>query len=237
MLTKPRTDKDYNFVLGVDAQFRGFEVLFEYKDKTKTVRRSIGLATAMHYFVMHNDEQITKCYITGKDKIEGIRFATDKTKHFIVGRPGPEEMGLAKQGLNMESIEGFHCRWSDDRNTSLTSLGVLTLEFSPVNLGEEREDEDQDNIFEHYWVPERPQTRFPNEGSGQIHGRSPMIERLHYPGVGLPSRQAVATWLDCSKPLETISITMCHSTTTKLLTMTSMVFKYAEGHGPMFFGP
>ncbi|KAF5648476.1 uncharacterized protein FTJAE_1309 [Fusarium tjaetaba] len=237
MLTKPLTDEDYNFVLGVDAQFRGFEVLFEYKDKTKTVRRSIGLATAMHYFVMDSDEQITKCYITGKDKIEGIRLVTDKTKHFIVGRPGPEEMGLAKQGLSMESIEGFHCRWSDDRNTSLTSLGVLTLEFSSVNLAEEREDKDQDNILGHYWVPERPQTRFPIEESGQIHGRTPMIERLRYPGVGLPSRQAVVTWLDCSKPLETISITMCHSTTTKLLMMTSMVFKYAEGHEPMYFGP
>lgn len=177
-----------------------------------------------------------KCYITGKDKIEGIRFVTDKTKHFIIGRHGPEEMGLAKQALNMESIEGFHCRWSDDRNISLTFLGVLTLEFSSVNLGEEREDKDQDNILGHYRVPERPQTRFPIEESGQIHGR-PMIERLRYPGVGLLSRQAVVTWLDCSKPLETIPITMCHSTRTKLLMMTSMVFKYAEGHEPMFFGP
>ncbi|KAF5601314.1 hypothetical protein FPCIR_2293 [Fusarium pseudocircinatum] len=238
MLTKPQGDEwDYKFILGVDAQFRGFEVLFEYKDKPKTVRRSIGVATAMHYFSMDSDEQITKCYITGKDKIEGIRFVTDKTQHFIVGRPGPEERGLAKQGLNMESIEGFHCRWSDDRNSSLTSFGVLTLEFSSMNLGEEREDKDQDNILGHYWVPERPQTIFPIQGSGQIHGKAPMIERLRYPGVGVPSRQAVVTWLDCSKPLETISITMCHSTTTKLLMMTSMVFKYAEGHEPMFFGP
>ncbi|KAF5692273.1 hypothetical protein FCIRC_11 [Fusarium circinatum] len=238
MLTKPRGDDwDYEFILGVDAQFRGFEVLFQYKDKTKTVRRSIGVATAMHYFFMDSDEQITKCYITGKDKIEGIRMVTDKTQHFIVGRPGPEERGLAKEGLNMQLIEGFNCRWSDDRNSSLTSLGVLTLDFSSVNLGEEREDKDKDNILGHYWVPERPQTRFPIEGAGQIHGMTRWIERLRYPGVGVPSPQAVVTWLDCSKPLETVSITMCHSTTTKLLMMTSMAFEYAEGHEPMFFGP
>ncbi|KAF5711538.1 hypothetical protein FMUND_8933 [Fusarium mundagurra] len=238
MLTKPHSDEwDYKFILGVDAQFRGFEVLFEYKDKPKIVRRSIGVATAMHYLVMDSDEQITKCYITGKDKIEGIRFVTDKSQHFIVGRPGPEERGLAKQGLNMESIEGFHCQWSDDRNSSLTSLGVLTLEFSSVHLGDEREDKDKNNILGHYWVPERPQTRFPIAEVGPIHGRSLMLERLRYPGVGVPSRQAVVTWLDCSKPLETIFITMCHSTTTKLLMMTSMVFEYAEGHEPMFFGP
>ncbi|KAF5542215.1 hypothetical protein FPHYL_11606 [Fusarium phyllophilum] len=237
MLTKPQSDKwDYKFILGVDAQFRGFEVLFQYKDKTKTIRRSIGVATAMHYFSMDSDECITKCYITGKDKIEGIRFVTDKTQHFIVGRPGREERGLAKEGLNMESIEGFNCRWSDDRNSSLTSLGVMTLEFSSVNLGEEREDKDE-YLWGHYWVPERPQTKFSIAGVGHIHGGTPMIERLRYPGVGVPNPQTVVTWLDCSKPLETIFITMCHSTTTKLFMMTSMVFKYAEGHEPMSFGP
>ncbi|CVK86003.1 uncharacterized protein FPRN_06368 [Fusarium proliferatum] len=236
MLTKPLNDNlDYKFILGVDAQFRAFEVLFEYKDKT--VRRSIGLPTAMHYFFMDSDEQITKCYITGKDKVEAIRFVTDKTQHFIVGRPGREERSLAKEGLNMESIEGFHCRWSDDRNSSLTSLGVLTLEFSSVNLGEDREDKDAQNILGHYWVPKRPQTRFPIVEAGQIHGMTKWIERLRYPGVGVPSPQTVVTWLDCSKPLETIFITMCHSTTTKLLMMTSMTFMYAEGHESMSFGP
>ncbi|KLO82676.1 uncharacterized protein LW93_9880 [Fusarium fujikuroi] len=238
MLTKPHSDNlDYKFILGVDAQFRGFEVFFQYKDKAKTVRRSIGLPTAMHYFFMDSDEQITKCYITGKDKVEGIRFVTDKTQHFIVGRPGREERGLAKEGLNMESIEGFHCRWSDDRNSSLTSLGVLTLEFSSVNLGEEREDKDAENILGHYWVPKRPQTKFPIAEVGQIRGATRVIERLRYPGVGVPGPQTVVTWLDCSKPLESIDITMCHSTTTELLMMTSMIFMYAEGHEPMHFGP
>ncbi|KAF5626081.1 hypothetical protein F52700_8796 [Fusarium sp. NRRL 52700] len=216
MLTRPPWDDcDYKFILG-------------------TVRRSIGVATAMHYFFMDGDERITKCYITGKDKIEGIRLVTDKTQHFIVGRPGPEEKGLAKQGLNRESIEGFHCRWSDERNISLTSLGVLTLEFSSVNLGEERLDND---CRRYHWVPERPQTRFAITEVGQIYGMTNHIERLRYPGVSVPGPQAVVTWLDCSKPLETISITMCHSTTTELLMMTSTAFMYADDHEPMFFGP
>ncbi|KAF4434729.1 hypothetical protein FACUT_7788 [Fusarium acutatum] len=63
---------------------------------------------------MDDDERITKCYITGKEEIESIRFVTDRTQHFIAGRPGPEEKGLAKEGGNNETIEGFHCRWSDD---------------------------------------------------------------------------------------------------------------------------
>ncbi|EXL91629.1 hypothetical protein NOF04DRAFT_16665 [Fusarium oxysporum II5] len=36
---------------------------------------------------------------------------------------------------------------------------------------------------------------------------------------------------------ESISIIMCHSTTTELLMITSMAFEYAEGHEPMYFGP
>ncbi|KAF4953107.1 hypothetical protein FGADI_6257 [Fusarium gaditjirri] len=235
MLTRPHIGHwDYKLVLGVDAQFRGFEVRYEYEERT--VQRSVSIATAMHYFFMEADERITRRYITGKDKIEGIRFVTDMRQHFIVGRPGPEERGLAREGKNVETIEGFHFRWSDDRNSSLASLGVLKLKGNSIDSREEPVDKD---YWGHYWTPERPQTRFPIAEIGQIHGRTHKIKRLRYPGPGVvvPSRQAVVTWLDCSKPIETISITMCHISTTEFLMITSITFEYAEGHEPMSFGP
>ncbi|KAF4434730.1 hypothetical protein FACUT_7789 [Fusarium acutatum] len=101
-------------------------------------------------------------------------------------------------------------------------------------MEEDREEKDRGG---RYRVPERPQIRFPIVEVGPIYGRTHKIERLRYPGVGVPSPRAVVTWLDYSKPLETIFITMCHSTTTELLMMTSMTFMYAEGHEPMSFRP
>ncbi|KNB00235.1 hypothetical protein FOXG_18674 [Fusarium oxysporum f. sp. lycopersici 4287] len=100
--------------------------------------------------------------------------------------------------------------------------------------GGEREDKDFRGF---YWIPNRPQTEYPYAEVGPIHGQTDKIERLRYPDVGVPSPQAVVTWLDCSKPLETISVIMCHSTATELLKITSMAFEYAEGHEPKYFGP
>jgi hypothetical protein len=227
-------DRDYKIVIGVDVQFRGFEVRHEYKDKT--MRQSIGITTAMHYFVIERSEKITKCFVTGKHKIEGIRFVTNKGRHFIIGRPGQIEKSLAREGRNGETIQGFHCHWSNKNtpNSTLTSFGVFTFDDDTAWTGEEREDKDFGGF---YWIPNRPQTAYPFAAVGPIHGQTDKIQRLRYRGVGVPSPQAVVTWLDCSKPLETISITMCHSTTTELLMMTSMTFEYAEGHEPMSFGP
>ncbi|KAG7434176.1 hypothetical protein Forpi1262_v004667 [Fusarium oxysporum f. sp. raphani] len=201
-------DPHYKLRVGVDVQFRGFE----------------------------SDENITKCYVTGKDKVEGLRFLTDKGQHFIVGRIGQNEKILARRGRNGETIKGFHCQWSnkDTSDSALTSFGVFTLDDVTWRLGGERESNDSRGF---YWIPNRPQTEYPYAEVGPIHGQTDKIERLRYPDVGVPSPQAVVTWLDCSKPLETISVIMCHSTTTELLMITSMAFEYAEGHEPMYFGP
>ncbi|ENH67810.1 hypothetical protein FOC1_g10005234 [Fusarium oxysporum f. sp. cubense race 1] len=199
-------DPHYNLRVGVDVQFRGFEVSHIYKDKTI------------------------------RDKVEGLRFLTDKGQHFIVGRIGQNEKILARRGRNGETIKGFHSQWSN-KNTSdsaLTSFGVFTLDDVTWRLGGERESNDSRGF---YWIPNRPQTEYPYAEVGPIHGQTDKIERLRYPDVGVPSPQAVVTWLDCSKPLETISVIMCHSTTTELLMITSMAFEYAEGHEPMYFGP
>ncbi|EXM15490.1 hypothetical protein FOTG_16163 [Fusarium oxysporum f. sp. vasinfectum 25433] len=185
---------------------------------------------------MESDENITKCYVTGKDKVEGLRFLTDKGQHFIVGRIGQNEKILARGGRNGETIKGFHCQWSNKNasDSALTSFGVFTLDDVTWRLGGERESNDSRGF---YWIPNRPQTEYPYAEVGPIHGQTAKIKRLRYPDVGVPSPQAVVTWLDCSKPLETISVIMCHSTTTELLMITSMAFEYAEGHEPMYFGP
>ncbi|EXL77846.1 hypothetical protein FOPG_07757 [Fusarium oxysporum f. sp. conglutinans race 2 54008] len=206
-------------------------LLFENKTDDPYYKLRVGVDVQFQ-----SDENITKCYVTGKDKVEGLRFLTDKGQHFIVGRIGQNEKILARGGRNGETIKGFHCQWSN-KNTSdsaLTSFGVFTLDDVTWRLGGERESNDSRGF---YWIPNRPQTEYPYAEVGPIHGQIDKIERLRYPDVGVQSPQAVVTWLDCSKPLETISVIMCHSTTTELLMITSMAFEYAEGHEPMYFGP
>ncbi|TVY76192.1 hypothetical protein Focb16_v007276 [Fusarium oxysporum f. sp. cubense] len=179
LLFENKTDDPHNNLrVGVDVQFRGFEVSHIYKDKT--IRHSIGITSAVHYFTMESDENITKCYVTGKDKVEGLRFLTDKGQHFIVGRIGQNEKILARGGRNGETIKGSHCQWSN-KNTSdsaLTSFGVFTLDDVTWRLGGEREDKDSRGF---YWIPNRPQTEYPYAEVGPIHGQTDKIERLRYP--------------------------------------------------------
>lgn len=60
LLFENKTDDPHNNLrVGVDVQFRGFEVSHIYKDKT--IRHSIGITSAVHYFTMESDENITKC--------------------------------------------------------------------------------------------------------------------------------------------------------------------------------
>ncbi|KAK2677794.1 hypothetical protein RAB80_006534 [Fusarium oxysporum f. sp. vasinfectum] len=156
---------------------------------------------------MESDENITKCYVTGKDKVEGLRFLTDKGQHFIVGRIGQNEKILARGGRNGETIKGFHCQWSNKNasDSALTSFGVFTLDDVTWRLGGERESNDSRGSTGSQTVPK------PN---------------IHTPKLDQSMAKQPKS-KDCVTP----------TTTTELLMITSMAFEYAEGHEPMYFGP
>ncbi|RYC87695.1 hypothetical protein BFJ63_vAg9417 [Fusarium oxysporum f. sp. narcissi] len=190
LLFENNTDDPHNNLrVGVDVQFRGFECII----------------------LLWSRMRISRNAVTGKDKVEGLRFLTDKGQHFIVGRIGQNEKILARGGRNGETIKGFHCQWSN-KNTSdsaLTSFGVFTLDDVTWRLGGEREDKDSRGF---YWIPNRPQTvPKPN---------------IHTPKLDQSMAKQTKS-KDCVTP----------TTTTELLKITSMAFEYAEGHEPMYFGP
>ncbi|KAG5789877.1 hypothetical protein H9Q69_011074 [Fusarium xylarioides] len=245
---RPCNRPECQIVIGVDVQFRGFEVTHKYFDKT--TRKSIGITTAMQYFVLGPEDSLKKCYVTGEHKIEGLRFVTTNGRHFIVGRPGPDETLFANGGKEGETIQGFHCRWSNKsaQDSVLTLFGVFTLDDPRYDLnGEEDEFEEVDEVDQiykdcrgRYWTG-RPPLRmdFLYTEIGPVYGKVDTMARLRYPGVGVPTRIAVVTWLDCSKPLESIHVALCHRTTSDLLPLVSVTLHYANANEnpPMSIGP
>ncbi|KAM0186801.1 hypothetical protein ACHAPI_011487 [Fusarium lateritium] len=229
-----RPENFYISSLGIDSQFGALQISFAYNEKKKN--RWIGpRGNAIEYFHITKGEVITQCYVTGMKKVEGLRFVTRKGRQIIVGKTGLDEKALVETGKG-KVIAGFFGHWSDDKShkAKLTSFGVFTRDDMCPDLYITPTEIDRHGFP---WCPSGPAQKPSLKEHGPIYGQTDVIQRHVYMNKPVPSSQARVTWLDCSKALQNVQVTMCHNTPSRLLPMVSMTFFYADKTKQSTFGP
>ncbi|KAJ4004496.1 hypothetical protein NW752_011592 [Fusarium irregulare] len=217
-----------NFVssIGIDAQLGAFEV--EYLRSPTVPNRLIGgNAKAMQNFRFERDEVLTQYFVTGTERVEGIRLITSKGRQMIIGKDGPDAEPLITQ-LNPKDIVGFYGAWAErgTPQTTLMSFGVFT--------GEPRlhaSDFTENDSHGYRWCPSDP----PPERSAQENYPIYGIITTSQKEVTRPSQTRVV-WLDGSKPLRSVKVNMCHSTPNSTVPIVSITYNFFD-RSSSNFGP
>ncbi|KAF5254920.1 hypothetical protein FANTH_416 [Fusarium anthophilum] len=142
--------------VGVDAQFRGFEVCYSNGES-----RTIGHTNAMQYFPIDGAGGERILYVNSKISFypSGIQFLTNRGRHFTVAKPDPmREIIFPKQGPGhrRDVLMGFYCHWSNRHTpgTDFITIGGFSRKFKrPVD---EQPLRAMDAQQEHFWTPDPP---------------------------------------------------------------------------------
>ncbi|KAF4997970.1 hypothetical protein FGRMN_3490 [Fusarium graminum] len=184
----------------VDAQFGAMRMTFLHREKKRN--RWIGpRSSAIEYFNFTKAEYITEK--TGLDEKPILETRESKV------------------------IAGFFGHWSnrDSHEANLTSFGVFTHDnqslvsyMKPRDIGRQG----------FPWCPTGTIRKPSLKEQSPIYGQTTLIKRHLYPNEPVPSFFARVAWLDCSKPIQTVQVVMCHSMTSRLLPMVSMALFYDD---------
>jgi hypothetical protein len=219
--------------IGVDPLLRGFEVCLD--DGNEKTTRSIGNTNAMHYLPIdgRGGERILCCYVKINDRPEGIRFVTNRGRQLIVGRTNKyNEVSFPHDEKSI--LMGIYCHWSN-RNTcgtNLSSVGAFSRKVQgiPVKLPALVQDEQKRS-----WMPSAPPALC-RVLSSSIHGQwqfKTKYDRIRH----VPSEDAVLSWLDCSRPLKSITVGKCHNFESDQLPLVSISFRYSDDQTTASVGP
>ncbi|KAF4968098.1 hypothetical protein FSARC_4459 [Fusarium sarcochroum] len=231
------TESDLGMIsaIGVDAQLRGFEVCLDNGHEKWT--RAIGHRNAMQYLSIdgRGGERILYFYVNFYDVARGIRFVTNRERHLIVGEPGSRDLRFPPEEpqYRFDSLMGIYCHWSN-RNTpgtDLTCVGAFSRKFSPAPTRPPNLPKDARG---RYWTPNPPPRGIKEVGT--IYGKREFKNRFNRV-THIPSEDATVSWLDCSRPIESIKAGLCHGAESAQLPLLSLSFKYADDQTTPSFGP
>ncbi|KAF4953729.1 hypothetical protein FGADI_5722 [Fusarium gaditjirri] len=230
------TDDDLSKItsIGVDALLRGFEVCFSNGQS-----RTIGHTNAMQYFPIDGQGGERILYVNSEISFypTGVQFVTTKGRHFIVGQPDPHaEIGFPKAGrLNdRDALMGIYCHWRD-RHTPRAGLDMIGAFVCKSGLGPSVQPKLAMDAREHFWSPEHPPKGL--REVGKVYGERDFFEPPSRVVHHMPSRNAVVSWFDCSKPIALIKVGLCHGTEKYQIPLVAMSFKYADDQTMTSIGP
>ncbi|KAF4997390.1 hypothetical protein FDECE_12098 [Fusarium decemcellulare] len=231
------TERDLDMIsaIGVDAQLRGFELCLDNGHEKWT--RIIGHPYAMQYLSIdgRGGERILHCYVAISDVARGIRFLTNRGRNLIVG--DCKKRGLVRRGEqpkpHLGPLMGIYCHWSNRHTpgTDLTAVGTFSRKFrTPVRIPEMVTDEQG-----RYWTPTFPPTAA--KDIGPIFGQHEFTPEGRRVSRHIPDDDATVSWLDCSRPIESIKVALCHGTTSSRLALVSLSLKYSDDQTTSSIGP
>ncbi|CVL06710.1 uncharacterized protein FMAN_16230 [Fusarium mangiferae] len=230
------TDDDLSKItaIGVDSLLRGFEVCFSNGQS-----RTIGHTNAMQYFPIDGQGGERILYVNSKISFypTGIQFVTTKGRHFIVGQPDPRaEVRFPEAGRlsDRDALMGIYCHWRY-RHTPRAGLEMIGASVSKSGLGRSVRPQLAIDAQEHFWSPELPPKGL--REVGRVYGERDFFKTNRRVTHHMPSRNAVVSWFDCSRPIASIKVGICHGTERFQIPLVSMTFTYADDQTTTSIGP
>ncbi|KAG5745339.1 hypothetical protein H9Q70_011971 [Fusarium xylarioides] len=231
------TDDDLSKItaVGVDAQFRGFEVCFSNGES-----RTIGHTNAMQYFPIDGAGGERILYVNSRIAFypSGIQFLTNRGRHFIVGKPDPRtEVVFPKQtpGHRRDVLMGIYCHWANRHTpgTDFISIGGFSRKFD--RLVDKPPLRAMDAQQQHFWTPDAPPPGV--LAVGNVYGHREFLLPPSKVVHKVPSEDAVVSWFDCSRPIASIKVAFCHGSDSNQIPLVAISFKYADDQTTKSIGP
>ncbi|KAF4454656.1 hypothetical protein F53441_2890 [Fusarium austroafricanum] len=213
--------------IGVDALLRGFELCLEDGST-----RSIGHTSAMQYLSIdgRGGERILYCYSSIYIVSQSIRFVTNRGRQLLVGDTTHISELVWPDPKKQETLMGIYCHWVNRHSPgrSLSMMGAFSRKNrGPVEMPTKLKDEGK-----RHWTPSPPPEGFWE--TSKIYGQR---EVRRGPPKQVPDKRAIVSWLDCSRPIESVKVVLCHGSKSAKLPMVSLSFKYSDDQTTSSIGP
>ncbi|KAF4983917.1 hypothetical protein FZEAL_794 [Fusarium zealandicum] len=125
-------------------------------------------------------------------------------------------------------LRGIFGSWFQP-DSALPRVDFVGTFSSPRSATQERSTElpvktDSNGFF---WAPEPPPASMVE--NGPVYGEKDASDRFRNETYHIPGENSYVHWLDCTRRLESVTITMCHAMAPRYRPICGMAFKYAQG--------
>ncbi|RBR20153.1 uncharacterized protein FIESC28_05432 [Fusarium coffeatum] len=166
---------------------------------------------------------------------DGTTRSIGKT-YAMQGRQVIVEAGAGRNGVVFseeqkhcrDALMGIYCHWGDRNSPGIDfqNVGAFTRKWSRIPVSTPTLAKDKEG---RYWVPGPPPKDLREFGT--IYGKRKVEQRQ------VPSDKATVSWFDCSRPISSIKVALCHGTESSQLPLVSLSFNYAEDQTTASIGP
>lgn len=244
-LVFPQDYKQFEDLVAIaaDVQFGGFELRFA----NRPTRRIGPKHQAMKVLEIDGTggEQISTFHICVSHIPTSIRIVTNRGRQLVIGQPDdrekrlPEEFyeseqdGSEQDGSEKYAVQGIFGYWNsrDSFKASLDFVGALydVQHVHPPITDVSR------RVGGLLWEPSALPTGI--EASGPVVGAWEKGQSIVSQSRNVPDDCNLLSWLDFSRPVLSIRVTMCHSLDTNEVPLVGVQLKYAGEHGHASIGP
>lgn len=222
--------------IAADVQFGGFQVHYKYADGSTGVRSIGPRCNAMRKLAIDGSggERVICTYVRVGNIPNGLRFVTNRGRQLIIGQPTRSEQRIPASEEDI--LMGIYGYWSkrDTPKANLDSIGAFFTSLDPATSGSESSNQltDSDGRF---WDPSPPPGVI--KESSPIYGKHELYNQWTRRTKHTPSDAAIVSWLDCSKPIESVKVTLCHGTKSTQFPLVSLRFRYTDSTQEAAVGP
>ncbi|KAH8891272.1 hypothetical protein GQ53DRAFT_746770 [Thozetella sp. PMI_491] len=212
--------------IAADANFGGFEVLYGSGNRRAIGPRREGLKTLS--IDGAGGERIVTLRLSVNHIPQGMTFVTNRGRQLVIGLATATNRDTSyppspSDALHDVGLAGFYVHWynRDLDEARLDAVGgLLSRKVTPSTSQEIAMDS---SGFP--WEPAPPPSELAADGPifGQRETRQAFRE-ITVPGLG-----TIITWLDCSRPVESIHVTLCHAVRDPQIPLVTMRFRYSDG--------
>jgi hypothetical protein len=214
--------------ISCDAHFGAFEV--RYRDGAS---RSIGprpLTMKSLEIDGRGGERVVAVSAIVDHIISGLRLVTNRNRQLVIGPCPP---GFPSEVLHSPDegkvLRGLYCSWAC-RDTPRSWLQTVAIMSSPTprptttSPATATTGQQDGNGF--WWEPEPPPMLCTEVGP--LYGQREIID-MWQRNIGWPAESAIATWLDCSRPVEKVKVAFTHPSEHIAFSPVSIVLVYSDG--------
>lgn len=236
-----QTEEEELVAIAADVEFGGFELRFAGRPT-----RSIGpKRQAMKVLTIdgRGGEKLATVHICKHHVVSSIRITTTRGRQLVIGQPDDGEMQLSNDMDRLEAsrklTRGIFGFWKsrDSAKVSLDSVGGLYHSYLFQTVLADVVGKAGGLV----WEPRTPPADLHAEGS--IIGVWRKTRTIASLGRAVPDDCNLLSWLDFSRPVETLRVTMVHSLSTNQIPLVGIKLSYADAEkdeaaiGPSDFRP
>ncbi|KAM0351664.1 hypothetical protein ACHAPU_002674 [Fusarium lateritium] len=209
----------------------------------EAVMNSVGsknVFASSEEFVMPQHAWITELVIISEDIIGCLEQpdsvgSPNRDRQLVVRTPDNNtpfkvetNFPYAELRFVFDALMGIYCHWCFRyaSSSNLTVVGGLTSKCSSVPIIPTRMKREQQGRF---WTPIPPPVAI--KEVGKVYGQRTED------GKQIPRSQTAVSWLDCSRPISSIKVTLCHASKSSLLPLVSLSLNYADDKTTSSIGP